>query len=341
MRIGARWASGGGRKLTEAEKAELARRQEEARRIDALSQKMREEAPQEIVEHHMLQPVESDVILGSTRITEWQKACFDPELVLQDDPPEVVKARGYASTPQNRELDNRVDLACGLSIHSDPNRQILIKKSGSTLLDLGEGYLCAPGLNYAGREQNLAFGQFQGLGQEIDPRDGTIFLSVHRQVRESAKNRLDQPMPEDLKRLTFHDGSEFEERRWQRDPTRALYDTYLVRPDGSVQGYEFRQIGSTWEGGHVELTLVKAQLEPDGTVVTESGHSITPWISHQQLFGPRPVQPELEAYYAREAGTHKVTVQEGPRFEIQQPTTGVDDTGDYLQLPGVRLRKRQ
>ncbi len=347
MRIGS--VSGGGRRLTDAELAELRQREQRLQRISALSQALREEAPQEIYQSHSVRPAGSELVLGSARITEFQRACLDPNLALRDsEDSELVEARGWASQTRMREVDERVDLACGLSLHAERRqglaaKAITLKQTGSpdVLLDLGEGYLCAPGMSYDGRKQNLAVGQYSGLGQEIDPGDGTIFLSVYRQARESSSCRLNRPMPEVLGRLTFHDGAEFEQRRWQHDASRALHDTYVIRPDGSVEGYEFRQIGDSWKGGHVEVVEVGGKLEADGRVVTESGHEITPWVTHQQLFGPRRVSPELETYYSGPEGTRKVMLQEGPRYELGGSTGGgLEDAAGYVQLPGVRLRKR-
>ncbi|MEW6282104.1 MAG: hypothetical protein AB1758_26095 [Candidatus Eremiobacterota bacterium] len=338
---------GGGRKMTDAELADWRLRQEEARRVDDLARALFEGAPREVVERHDVEPSEG-LALGFTRITRTTRACFPPADALFSDSVRG-KAMGYAVQPRFEEVDRRVDLACGLSVHEQIPQKVRITPLGSpsVLTEIEGAYLQVPRSG-----GTLALGPFGGLGQEVDVRDGTLFLVPGKQgASESRDRRLHGPMPAVLQRMSFHDYAEFELRRWPNDFSRFLHDAYVVHPDGTVQGFEFHEVPGRFnsetmreEGGRVEVRQVGGHLDPDGSVVIEREQPsdrptrVTPWITQQQLFSQAGVPDDLKAYYS-ETGTREVVVQPAPDFPGPKPSQ-VLEAPRFVQVGPIRVRKK-
>lgn len=286
MKVGRPTGGGGGRRLTEQELRELEIRRAHARRIDDLVADLRATAPRRTEVHITREKTPDTVMLGVRRRVERDYPVPDARLITAElDPEELRSVLFRVTQPLPETYETHVDLPGGLSLKQVVKGDLWHTRDwclhvidGGQVEDLGdEWHMKAPGTYQPTLE---IWGRH--LAEHVLVDDGTVILvDKERQVY----GRPEGPVPKEVQ---------------MANDTKTLSDTYVVRPDGTVTGYRFKQ-PPVWSPGNrsIEVVKVSGALEEDGTVALEDGARFTAPIAPQKFWAAPPAsEGRLDELYS-------------------------------------------
>ncbi|MCE7871631.1 hypothetical protein DYH09_14805 [bacterium CPR1] len=340
------------RHLTAEERRKL--EQEAARReeIYQAAEELRSTSDQRsVVDRHHRQLHDTDLVYG-TETSHRTTSLTDPEVLFTTvegfTTAEQSKIVEQAVRPKHEQLEQRVDLASGVSVVAvTPERALEIQRPDGVTRRYEESHI--ERLPYDA-DSSLVLSQWssKGVVEEIAP-NGTIYLvdRSHGAMVDSSDHRSLPDELKDMKSLL---------------PYAFQANTYVITPDGNAFGFEFRmnrplaQKGQPWPRGTLEYVRVPARLDDQGVLqvdrsqvpelvpgtMTESAlervggrEQIPLLLRPDELQGGQP-SPEAIERYQRSANEEIVVFQpQGPAR-----SAGIQEQGGQLNVGGVRIKKR-